>query len=232
MDDSMRDSMGGMGEDEEDMISPPSPSSELLIDIAAFEEFLENDDASVIGAFKSADDGTLADYQAVASDLQYDFRFAHSTNPAVLERVKAKNGGVFIYRAPNFVSEKYGDRPRERFPSARLTNPAVKNWLLAKTQPLVGGYTYSSKERYLSKKLPVVIVFVDVNWKGNPKGTAYYANRARKVAAGYGGKLQFAMAHLSDYEFQLGDFGLEVADKVPPFTRCLPTGITPHRPTC
>jgi hypothetical protein len=108
------------------------------------------------------------------------------------------------------MSEKYGDRLRERFPSAKLSAAAVKSWLLSKAQPLVAQFTYATKERYLSKKLPVVLVFADIDWKGNPKGTAYYLNRARKVAALYKGKLQFALAHMSDYEYTLPDYGLEV----------------------
>eukprot|EP00962_Isochrysis_galbana_P059539 scaffold33198_cov107-Isochrysis_galbana.AAC.1 len=112
-----------------------------------------------------------------------------------------------------YVSEKYGDRARERFPSAKLNAPAVKSWLLSKAQPLVAQFTYATKERYLSSRLPVVLVFADINWAGNPKGTAYYLNRVRKVAAQYKGKLQFALAHMSDYEYTLPDYGLAVSDR-------------------
>ena len=58
--------MGGMdgGEEMRNMAG-----SEELADVAALEAFLDNDDASVIGAFKP-DDAALSDYQLAASSLQ------------------------------------------------------------------------------------------------------------------------------------------------------------------
>eukprot|EP00967_Tisochrysis_lutea_P111616 scaffold175697_cov36-Tisochrysis_lutea.AAC.1 len=194
--------------------SPQPPASTQLDDVSALEQFLDHDDASVIGAFTSLDGEGFDEFEQIAGALQYDWRFAHTAAPAVLERIKAKSGGLLLYRSPRYVSEKYGDRPRERFPSTNLKEAAVKSWLLSKAQPLVGQYTYNTKERYFSKKLPIVLIFVHIDWKGNPKGTAYYANRARKVASQYVGKLQFALAHLGDYEYQMADYGLEVSDKV------------------
>lgn len=95
--------MDGEGMGGEDMPAPGAASEELA-DVAALDAFLDNDDASVIGAFKSTEDGAFAEYQQIASTLQYDWRFAHSTDPAVLERVKAKNGGLILFRTPRCVA--------------------------------------------------------------------------------------------------------------------------------
>jgi hypothetical protein len=98
--------MGGEGMGGEDM-PPAGAASEELADVAALDAFLDHDDASVIGAFKSVEDEAFANFQQIASTLQYDWRFAHSTDPAVLERVKAKNGGLILFRTPRCVAWRY-----------------------------------------------------------------------------------------------------------------------------
>jgi len=207
--------MGGMGGDDygEHGETPPSPPpSEELDSVEAFDAFLDNDDASVVGAFSSEEDGAYEEYQSVTASMQYDWRFAHTTDAKVLEKLKVKTSAVYLYRSPRFVSEKYGDRKRERFPSAKLSETAMKNWLTANAQPLVGQFSYTTKERYLAKQLPVVIVFFNLNWAGDAKGAGYILNRARKVAQQFKGKISFAIAAIKDYEYQLGDFGLKSED--------------------
>ena len=49
------------------------------------------------------------------------------------------------------LSKEHGDRPRERFPSAALTQSAVSNWLASKSQPLVGLFNSDTKERYVGR---------------------------------------------------------------------------------
>jgi hypothetical protein len=66
----------------------------------------------------------------------------------VLAHMKAKSNGLYLYRSPKFVSKEHGDRPRERFPSDKLSESAVSNWLSAKAQPLVGLYSSTTKDRY------------------------------------------------------------------------------------
>ena len=68
--------------------------------------------------------------------------------PEVLAHMKAKSNGLYLYRSPKFLSAEHGDKPRERFPSTKLSESAVRNWLNSKAQPLVGLYSSSTKERY------------------------------------------------------------------------------------
>merc|ERR1712087_113527 len=157
------------------------------------------------GAFSSEDEEAFADFQSITQSMQYDWRVAHTTSKDVLEKLKVKKNAVLLYRSPRYLSEKYGDRKRERFPSTKLTESSMKNWLLSNAQPLVGQYTYNSKARYLAKKLPVVIIFFNINWAGDAKGAGYVLNRARKVAAAFAGKLSFAVAALSDYGLKSED---------------------------
>ena len=45
----------------------------------------------------------------------------------VLEKLKSKKGGLYLFRSPKFVSAEHGDKPRERYPSDKWTESGVSN---------------------------------------------------------------------------------------------------------
>ena len=67
----------------------------------------------------------LESFKTISGSM-YDYRFAFTSAPEVLEKLKCKKAGLFLYRSPKFISKKDGDRPRERFPSDTLSESAVK----------------------------------------------------------------------------------------------------------
>jgi len=197
-----------------------------------FDAFLDNVDASVIAAFPSSEitdpnavlpegwdeeeDGpweaptiehpVLTSVKAVSA-AAYGYRFAHTSAPELLEKLKVKKSGLFLYRSPKFMSTKDGDRPRERFPSDTLSESAVTNWLAAKAQPLVGLYNHNTKDRY---KSAVALVFLNLDFEKQSKNIEYVLKRARKVAASLKGKkLAIAVASSTDMSYELGDYGLK-----------------------
>ena len=119
----------------------------------------------------------LTTFNSISSTL-YNYRFAFTSSPEVMAKLKCKKNGLFLYRAPKFVSVKDGDRPRERFPSDTLTQSAVANWIAAKAQPLVGQFSHSTKERY---KNPTLIIFMNLDFDKNAKVRA--RARARNAAS-------------------------------------------------
>jgi len=205
------------------------------VTVEDFDEFIDDVDSSVIAAFQEKeiidpkavkpegwDDDEDGEWSAPTienpvltafnsvSGANYGYRFAYTTAPEVLAKLKCKSQGLFLYRSPKFVSPKDGDRPRERFPSAELSDSAVSNWLKAKAQPLVGIFNHNTKERYAG---PVLVVFMNLDFEKNEKTISYVLKRMRKVAAGYkpakGAKgLAFAVAPLADMSYELGDYGL------------------------
>mmetsp|Transcript_61375 Transcript_61375/g.102151 ORF Transcript_61375/g.102151 Transcript_61375/m.102151 type:complete len:349 (+) Transcript_61375:81-1127(+) len=222
---------GGGGEDE----APPAEThggEELqeLYSLSDFEAFIDNADASVIAAFTAKEitdpkavipegwdeeeDGEwepetiehpeLSTFKKISTNV-YGYRYAYTTEPEVLAKLKSKNGGLFLYRSPRFVSSEHGDRPRERYPSATLNEQAVANFLSAKAQPLVGQYSSTTKDRYKSS---VLVIFMNLDWEKNKQGIQYVLKRARKVAVGLKGKLAFAVAHASDMSYDMSEFGL------------------------
>lgn len=220
----------GGGGDEEPPPPPPPAGTQELTSIEDFEAFIDNADASVIGAFTTKtmvdpaatmpsdwdedEDGAweaptvenpaLSSFNEISSSL-YGFRFAYTVEPEVLAKLKAKSDSLFLYRAPKFVSKESGDRPRERFPSSKLSESAVSNWLNAKAQPLVGQYSSSTRDRY---KSPVLVIFMNLDFDKNGQSVQYVLKRARKAAAPLKGKLAIAVASLSDLSYELEDYGL------------------------
>lgn len=133
---------------------------------------------------------------------QYDYRFAYTTSEAVLSKFKYKSAAV-VFKPPRFVNEKF-DKPKARFPGTNYSNTeALKIFLREASLPLVGQLTYNTKERYSARGIPLVKVFFDVDYALNPKGSNYYVNRVRKVAAEYVGKLSFAIAAIKDYSWEV-----------------------------
>ena len=208
-----------------------STSVKELTTVDDFEAFLDDQDASVIGAFATKE---MADPSAVKPDGWDDdedgewyaptvenpqyasfktiaaqnsgYRFACTFSDEVLRKLKQKSSvGLYIYRAPKFLSTEYGDRARERFPSDKLTESAVSKWLAAKTQPLVGEFSSTTKDRY---KSPTLIIFMNLDFDQNSKGVKYVLKRARKAAVGLKGRLAVAVASLADMNYELEDFGL------------------------
>jgi len=195
-----------------------------------FDAFLDDNDASVIAAFPAKEitdpsavtpdgwdedeDGeweaptiehpTLTSFNTLSGSL-YGYRTAYTTAPDVLAKLKCKSSGLFLYRSPRFVSKEHGDRPRERFPSDKLTESAVTSWLSAKAQPLVGQYSSTTKDRY---KGPVLVLFMNLDFEKNAKQVNYVLKRARMAAVGLKGKLSIAVASASDMSYDLGDYGL------------------------
>lgn len=92
------------------------------------------------------------------------------------------------------------ERAKYRFPGKTLINSAsFLDFVRQKSVPLVGELTATSKPRYENIKAPVITVFTAVDHKRNSKGFQYVANRLRKIAKEYSGKLVFNIANIHDY---------------------------------
>jgi len=214
-----------------DEAPPPSGDMTELTSVEEFDAFLDNEDASVVAAFTAKEvvdpeavlpegwdaeeDGewvaptienpALTSYSAITGS-NYGYRYAYTTAPDVLAKLKSKAGGLYLYKSPQFLSVEHGDRPRERFPSDKLSESAVSNWLKAKAQPLVGLFSSSTSTRYEGA---VLVIFMNYDLEKNAKGVNYVLKRARKAAVAFKGKLSIAVAKLADMSYELGDYGLE-----------------------
>lgn len=220
-------------EDDEDYGGGGGSSGELkeLKTVEDFDQFLDDSDSSVIGAFltekmfdpkavrpsdwdddedgeweaPTIDNPQLVSFKSIASS-EYGWRFGFTTAPALLEKMKSKAGGLYLYRSPRYVSKEHGDRPRERYPSDTYAQGPVVHWLNTRAQPLVGEFNFNTKERYTG---PVLIIFMNLDFETNKKSVNYVLKRARKVAIGVKDKLSVAVASITSMSHELSDYGLE-----------------------
>ena len=252
------DEDGYGGGDEGGGEAPPAAGdAKELLTVDDFDAFLDDNDASVVGAFTSKDmpdpdavkpegwddeeDGewspeviqnpSLTAFNAITTET-YGYRWAYTSAPDVLAKLKAKSdGSLFLYKSPRFLSKEHGDRPRERFPSATLTQSAVSNWLASKSQPLVGLFNSDTKERYVGRyggaggaKPAALVVFMNLDFEKNSKSVQYVLKRARKVAAARKGKISVAIASLDDQRYSLDDYGLAASKSSADILMGLPSG--------
>ena len=169
---------------------------------------------AVVGFFDADRDADQQKvYEEVAEGSRYDFRFALVTDEAARTAAKLQKGpAVLVYAPPRFVKEGV-DKKRARYPSAKLDAEALKKFIFKRSVPLVGQKTWKSGERYDKQGVPVVTLFAAIDLEKNAKGFDYFANRLRKVAADYVGKLSFNIGDKEDFSYQLEDYGIELPAK-------------------
>jgi protein disulfide-isomerase A3 len=61
------------------MRTKAGPTSKELTSVEEIEKFLNNNDHSIIGFFKSADSSIATEFKKVADQLAENYRFAHTT---------------------------------------------------------------------------------------------------------------------------------------------------------
>lgn len=75
--------------------------------------------------------------------------------------------------------------------------------------PLVGQLMGENEALYEASRLPTVTVFADVDFGKNAKGYEYVANRARKAAKEFSGRVLVNIADKDHYSWMLEEFGLQ-----------------------
>jgi protein disulfide-isomerase A3 len=142
----------------------------------------------------------------------YHYNFAYTSSKQVLEESKYDGCAVVVYPPAKYLNDKL-DKPKARYPSKTLKTESLKKFIYDKSLPLVGLRSYESQERYSNPKLPMLTVFADIDMEKNIKGYQYLANRVRKVAVDYKGKIVFSIADKKDLSYELDDYGLDKLEK-------------------
>ena len=187
----------------------------MIEDIAGVEKFVAEDELepAIIGFFNEDTHGDeIEKYQEVANSHRYDFRFAYTTEDDVREHFKFKGWAVLVYQPTRFTSDKY-DRPKARYPARTISPDSLGKFIYQKSVPLVGQRTWKSADRYDKIGLPVVTLFTKIDHEKNRKGYDYFANRLRRVADEFKGKLSFNIGDKDDFSYLLEDYDLELPEK-------------------
>jgi len=90
----------------------------------------------------------------------------------------------------------------------------LTSWINDVAVPKVGEFNKDNLPRYQKKNLPVLKVYIDVDYNSNLKRTNYYLNRLKKVAedSAIASKLNFAIVHEDDFKDEMDKFGVKDKD--------------------
>jgi len=90
------------------------------------------------------------------------------------------------------------------------TVDTFKSWIQRNSLPLVGALTSDNQKRYDESSRAVLTLWANIDFKLDPKGSNYIANRVRKVAAEYEGHpIIFTVADIrGDLAAGLAQYGL------------------------
>lgn len=166
----------------------------------------------VIGFFDLTTNSQDKDVFEEVAAKESGIRFALSTSKEVLEEYKYDGCAVIVYKPTKLVGEKY-EKPKARYPSKTLKAESLSKFVLEKSAPVVGLKTRGSATRLEKVKTPVVTVFLDVDLDKNLKTWTYYANRLRKIAQDFKGKVLFEIADKNDFDMELADHDIELVAK-------------------
>eukprot|EP00742_Colponemidia_sp_Colp-10_P003750 GILJ01003991.1.p1 GENE.GILJ01003991.1~~GILJ01003991.1.p1 ORF type:complete len:515 (-),score=94.14 GILJ01003991.1:103-1608(-) len=187
------------------------PASKNLESLAAAEKFLSQNDVTVLGLFANTESEEYKIYSRLANKLREKFKFAESNVPAVMDKFGFRKG-VLVFKPERFVS-KYDQRYMSivKFSS----ESQLEDFIWANCLPLVGEINEDNHERYEKASLPIVTTYYKVDYEKDPKGTNYYANRLRRVAADFVGRMLFVIADKKEAGRQLESFGISDSENFP-----------------
>jgi len=154
-------------------------------------------------------------FKKVSASFQDFFRFAHTFNKQVAEKVAGKaiseNEEKVILVHPSKYSSKLEESTIVFDASAASTSDDLIAFLLKKGVPLANELTQDNAKFYKQRGYPIVKLYIDVDWGKNPKGVNYFLNRLRKVAKNFEDKLSFVIASTKEFSQEITDLGLEKA---------------------
>jgi protein disulfide isomerase family A protein 3 len=189
------------------MRSKAGPAYRVLETLADYEKFLEHNDHSIIGYFESDSHAMKKDLVKAADQLSEKFRFAYTTAKEILD--KAGHLNKIVIHQPKRLQSKFEDA----FTVVQGAGDKVKSFITDKIHGLVGHRTPSNVADY-SK--PFVVVYYNVDYVRDTKGTNYVRNRVLKVAKKLADEnvgIRLAISNIEEFRHELTEFGVDDAKK-------------------
>lgn len=184
------------------------PASSLVSSFSALNDKLKNaKDVIVVGVFKSEADSLASKFLKAADKLRESVTFAHIFTDSATDDVSALKIVSTKFTAPSVLLVRPQTLKNKFEDSAIIWDESdtLQNWINDNYHGLVGHRTQSNMQDF---KAPLVVVYYDVDYVKNPKGTNYWRNRVLKVAKNYP-KVHFAVANAQAFAGELDEFGLE-----------------------
>ncbi|CAL2030435.1 unnamed protein product [Caenorhabditis brenneri] len=177
------------------------PSSKELKTVAEFEKFVDGDENVVVGFFDN--ESKLKDSFLKVADTERDrFAFAHTSNKDIIK--KAGYSDDVVVFTPKKLHNKF-DTNEFKY-DGNYDTDKIKNFLVHETVGLAGIRTQGNLFQFEQK--PIVIVYYNVDYVKDPKGSNYWRNRVLKVAQNYKRKVQFAVSNKEEFAPEIETNGL------------------------
>ena len=188
-------------------VGPASKEFSSFNDIS--KKIKESKEVVILGVFKSSSDDLYKTFQKTADKLRESVNFVHVFTDSASGDVSSIQGippvtapQVLLVR-PAILSNKFEAGHVVYDDSGDLTV-----WVRENYHGFVGVRSQSNMDDF---KTPLVVVFYDVDYVKNPKGTNYWRNRVLKIAkAVEGKKINFAISNSDQFAGEIEEFGLKV----------------------
>ncbi|XP_068626211.1 protein disulfide-isomerase A3 [Battus philenor] len=176
------------------------PSSKDLLTVADYEAFISKDDVVVVGFFEKETD-LKGEFLKTADKMREEVTFGHSSVKEVLEKAGFKDN-VVLYR-PKRLQNKFEESSIVY--KGDVDTYSLKAFIKENYHGLVG---VRQKDNIQDFSNPLVVVYYDVDYVKNPKGTNYWRNRVLKVAKEMT-EANFAISDKDDFTHELNEYGID-----------------------
>jgi len=187
------------------MRTKAGPTSKELNTVEEVEKFLSHSEHSILGFFKSASSSLATEFKKVADQLAENYRFAYSSNPDVLAKY-AHEDKVVIFQPPRLQVKL---EPTESVYSGSPSSSGIKSFIQTDLHGVAGHRTAGNAQDFRN---PLVVVYFNVDYVRDVKGSNYVRNRVIKVAQKLRGenlKLNFAISNTEEFKGELAEFGVD-----------------------
>ncbi|VDN51252.1 unnamed protein product [Dracunculus medinensis] len=175
------------------------PSVVVLSSKKDFDKFTSSDDYVVVGYFDS--ESKLKDSYFKVADTERDrFSFGHVTDKSLF---KDYSDDIVVY-VPKKLHNKF-DTNEIKY-DGNYDTDKIKEFLTYDTVGLVGVRTIGNLFQFTKK--PLVVVYWNIDFALNPKGSNYWRNRVAKVAQDYKRKVHFAISSKEEFSHEVQEYGL------------------------
>jgi len=185
--------------------SKAGPTVREINTIEEAEKFLSNSEHSIFGLFSSPKTLLATEFSKVADALAEEFRFAATSSPDVLAKYNHKDQ-VVIYQPPRLQVKL---ESTENVYTGEASKDKIKEFIQSEIDGIVGHRTSDNAKRF---KNPLVVVYYNVDYVKDVKGTNYVRNRVIKVAQKLKSEclnVRFAVSSAEDLNSEITEHGLE-----------------------
>ena len=180
------------------------PSSREYDTVDAMKKALKTEEHTIVGFFTDEKSKLMKAFTAAADSLRQNFGFAHTLAKEVMDEYGFEDQVVIFRPAPQHTKLEEsqvayaGDASK-----SKLEDFIKKNFM-----GLAGVRTPDNAEFFDARK-PLAVVYFNIDYTHNPKGSNYWRNRVIKVAKDFVDGVTFSVSSIEEYAHELKELGLE-----------------------